>query len=35
MKKALHKTANRPSPNAGEAFSTQKVVRKLKIKKDK
>jgi len=34
MNKELHKTANKPSPNTGEAFSTQKVVRKLKIRKD-
>tara|TARA_B100001250_G_scaffold134704_1_gene115174 strand:- start:522 stop:758 length:237 start_codon:yes stop_codon:yes gene_type:complete len=34
MKNELQKTANRPSPNAGDAFSTQKVVEKLKIKND-
>ena len=34
MKKALQSTAKSPSPKAGDAFSIQKVVEKLKIKKD-
>ena len=29
INKLLHKTAKRPSPKSGDAFSTQNVVKKL------